>query len=153
MQESWAQLTDGRKFGQAIKVQVDHTRQEHLGVRPLRDERLGNSMIPPIQKFDASASSWRAFGQIRLQQPTRPSDLRPRRTCAFAPRADRQQRGRVDQSGKRADWQLNMFARTPARACRTRRTSGSAGSSNAAVVRPRNVEHQMLLPSCGQPEP
>jgi len=24
-QEGWAQLTDGRKFGQAIKVQVDHS--------------------------------------------------------------------------------------------------------------------------------
>ena len=41
MQESWAQLPNGQKFGAAIKVQVDHSDgKSYLGVRPLRLNRM-----------------------------------------------------------------------------------------------------------------
>ena len=55
MQENWAQLGAGRKFGAAIKVQVDHSdgRKGHLGVRPLRGDRM--------HEFDA-----RTDGEVRF---------------------------------------------------------------------------------------
>src|SRR5258707_2314181 len=69
-QDNWAQLTEGRKFGQAIKVQVDHSDGKSIWVF----DRCGtndcsNSMIPPIQKFDASGKLVRAFGANMFNQP------------------------------------------------------------------------------------
>jgi NHL repeat len=63
MQENWARLTDGRKFGAAIKVQVDHSDGKSIWVF----DRCGsnectNSMIAPIEKFDASGTLQKAFG-------------------------------------------------------------------------------------------
>src|SRR5258708_6498108 len=63
MQENWAQLAAGRKFGAAIKVQVDHSDGKSMWVF----DRCGgaectNSLIPPIQKFDSSGKFERAFG-------------------------------------------------------------------------------------------
>jgi DNA-binding beta-propeller fold protein YncE len=62
-QDNWAQLADGRKFGAAIKVQVDHSDGKSIWVF----DRCGgtectNSLIPPIQKFDSSGKFVRAFG-------------------------------------------------------------------------------------------
>src|SRR5260370_1024892 len=46
-QENWAQLTDGRKFGQAIKVQVDHSDGKSIWVFDrCGTNDCGNSMIP-----------------------------------------------------------------------------------------------------------
>src|SRR5260221_14649080 len=54
-QENWAQLTDGRKFGQAIKVQVDHSDGKSIWVFDRCGTNDGrHSTIPPIQEFDAS---------------------------------------------------------------------------------------------------
>jgi DNA-binding beta-propeller fold protein YncE len=69
-QSNWAQLTDGRKFGAAIKVQVDHSDGKSIWVF----DRCGsndcsNSMIPPIQKFDAGGKLIRAFGGNMFNQP------------------------------------------------------------------------------------
>jgi sugar lactone lactonase YvrE len=63
MQESWAQLPSGRKFGAAIKVQVDHSDGTSIWVF----DRCGstectNSTIAPIQKFDSSGKFQIAFG-------------------------------------------------------------------------------------------
>src|SRR5258708_36167572 len=70
MQESWAQLTDGRKFGQAIKVQVDHSDGKSIWVLDrCSSNDCGNSMIPPIQKFDAAGKFVRAFGANIFNQP------------------------------------------------------------------------------------
>src|SRR5499426_217111 len=70
MEENWAQLPEGRKFGAAIKVQVDHSDGKSIWVF----DRCGtndcsNSMIPPIQKFDASGKLVRAFGANMFNQP------------------------------------------------------------------------------------
>jgi sugar lactone lactonase YvrE len=70
MQENWAQLTDGRKFGQAIKVQVDHSDGKSIWVFDrCASNDCSNSMIPPIQKFDASGKLVRAFGANMFNQP------------------------------------------------------------------------------------
>ena len=63
MQESWAQLPNGQKFGAAIKVQVDHSDGKTIWVF----DRCGstectNSMAPPIEKFDSSGTFQKAFG-------------------------------------------------------------------------------------------
>jgi sugar lactone lactonase YvrE len=70
MQENWAQLTEGRKFGQAIKVQVDHSDGKSIWVFDrCASNDCSNSMIPPIQKFDASGKLVRAFGANMFNQP------------------------------------------------------------------------------------
>ena len=70
MQDSWAQLTDGRKFGAAIKVQVDHSDGKSIWVFDrCGTNDCGNSMVPPIQKFDASGKLIRAFGANMFNQP------------------------------------------------------------------------------------
>jgi DNA-binding beta-propeller fold protein YncE len=63
VQDNWAQLPAGRKFGQAIKVQVDHSDGKSVWVF----DRCGsnectNSTVAPIQKFDTSGAFQRAFG-------------------------------------------------------------------------------------------
>jgi sugar lactone lactonase YvrE len=63
VQDNWAQLPAGRKFGQAIKVQVDHSDGKSIWVF----DRCGsnectNSTLAPIQKFDSSGAFQRAFG-------------------------------------------------------------------------------------------
>jgi sugar lactone lactonase YvrE len=63
MEENWAKLPDGRKWGEAIAVEVDHSDGKSIWVF----DRCGanectNSMIPPIQKFDSSGKFVRAFG-------------------------------------------------------------------------------------------
>jgi DNA-binding beta-propeller fold protein YncE len=63
VQENWAQLPEGRKFGAAIKVQVDHSDGKSIWVF----DRCGsnectNSMSPPIEKFDSSGAFQKAFG-------------------------------------------------------------------------------------------
>jgi DNA-binding beta-propeller fold protein YncE len=70
MDTNWAQLPDGRKFGAAIKVQVDHRDGKTIWVF----DRCGtnscrNSMVPPIQKFDASGKFERSFGADMFNQP------------------------------------------------------------------------------------
>src|SRR5262249_29991402 len=70
MQDNWAQLTPGRKFGQAIKVQGDHSDGKSIWVF----DRCGsndcaNSTIPPIQKFDATGKSVTAFGANMFNFP------------------------------------------------------------------------------------
>jgi sugar lactone lactonase YvrE len=62
-QDNWAQLPAGRKFGAAIKVQVDHGDGTSIWVF----DRCGstectNSTIAPIQKFDSSGTFQKAFG-------------------------------------------------------------------------------------------
>ena len=63
MEETWARLPDGRKFGASIKVQVDHSDGKSIWVF----DRCGltectNSMIAPIERFDASGAFQKAFG-------------------------------------------------------------------------------------------
>ena len=63
MQENWAQLAEGRKFGAAIKVQVDHSDGKSIWVF----DRCGatectNSTLPPIEKFDSSGKFQKAIG-------------------------------------------------------------------------------------------
>jgi sugar lactone lactonase YvrE len=63
MEDNWAKLEAGRKFGAAIKVQVDHSDGKSIWVF----DRCGaaectNSLVPPIQKFDSSGKFVRAFG-------------------------------------------------------------------------------------------
>ena len=70
MQENWAQLTDGRKFGQAIKVQVDHSDGKSIWVFDrCSSNDCSNSMIPPIQKFDPGGKFVTAFGANMFNQP------------------------------------------------------------------------------------
>jgi sugar lactone lactonase YvrE len=70
MQDNWAQLIDGRKFGAAIKVQVDHSDGKSIWVFDrCASNDCSNSMIPPIQKFDASGKFVRAFGANMFNQP------------------------------------------------------------------------------------
>jgi sugar lactone lactonase YvrE len=70
MQDNWAQLVDGRKFGAAIKVQVDHSDGKSIWVFDrCSSNDCSNSMIPPIQKFDASGKFERAFGAGMFNQP------------------------------------------------------------------------------------
>src|SRR5260221_10015989 len=69
-QDNWAQLTDGRKFGAAIKVQVDHSDGKSIWVFDrCASNDCSNSMIPPIQKFDAGGKFVRAFGGNMFNQP------------------------------------------------------------------------------------
>jgi DNA-binding beta-propeller fold protein YncE len=70
MQDGWAQLPTGRKFGAAIKVQVDHSDGKNIWVF----DRCGsndcsNSKLAPIQLFDASGKFVRAFGGDMFNQP------------------------------------------------------------------------------------
>ena len=63
MQENWAQLPEGRKFGAAIKVQVDHSDGKSIWVF----DRCGssectNSTLAPLMKFDTSGKLERAIG-------------------------------------------------------------------------------------------
>jgi sugar lactone lactonase YvrE len=63
MQENWAQLPPGRKFGQAIKVQVDHSDGKSIWVFDrCGGTDCGNSTLNPIQKFDASGKFITGFG-------------------------------------------------------------------------------------------
>jgi sugar lactone lactonase YvrE len=63
MQENWAQLQDGRRWGSAIKVQVDHSDGKSIWVFDrCQAADCVNSMIPPIQKFDSNGKFQRAFG-------------------------------------------------------------------------------------------
>jgi hypothetical protein len=63
VQENWAQPSGGRKFGQAIKVQVDHSDGKSIWVF----DRCGgkectDSTIAPIEKFDSAGAFQTAFG-------------------------------------------------------------------------------------------
>jgi sugar lactone lactonase YvrE len=63
MHESWAQLAEGRKFGAAIKVQVDHSDGKSIWVF----DRCGatectNSTLAPMEKFDSSGKFQKAIG-------------------------------------------------------------------------------------------
>jgi DNA-binding beta-propeller fold protein YncE len=70
MQDGWAQLPQGRKFGAAIKVQVDHSDGKSMWVFDrCASNSCSNSMVPPIQKFDASGKFVRAFGAGMFNQP------------------------------------------------------------------------------------
>src|SRR5580698_10124484 len=63
MQDNWLQLPQGRQLGAAIKVQVDHSDGKSIWVFDrCSSNGCSNSMVPPIQKFDASGKFVRAFG-------------------------------------------------------------------------------------------
>jgi len=63
MQENWAKPAGGRKFGQAIKVQVDHSDGKSIWVFDrCSDKECTNSTVAPIQKFDSSGALQTAFG-------------------------------------------------------------------------------------------
>jgi hypothetical protein len=70
MDDNWAQLPSGRKWGAVIKVQVDHSDGKSIWTF----DRCGgnscaNSMLAPIQKFDASGKFVRAFGASTFNGP------------------------------------------------------------------------------------
>jgi hypothetical protein len=70
MQENWAQLPEGRKFGAAIKVQVDHSDGKSIWVF----DRCGasectNSTLAPMEKFDSSGKFQKAIGADRFAVP------------------------------------------------------------------------------------
>jgi sugar lactone lactonase YvrE len=70
MQDNWAQLPELRKFGAAIKVQVDHSDGKSMWVFDrCSGNTCANSMIPPIQKFDSSGKFVRSFGAGIFIQP------------------------------------------------------------------------------------
>jgi sugar lactone lactonase YvrE len=63
VEDNWARLPEGRTFGAAIKVQVDHSDGKSIWVF----DRCGanectNSMSPPIEKFDSSGALQKAIG-------------------------------------------------------------------------------------------
>jgi sugar lactone lactonase YvrE len=70
MEDNWAQLPAGRKWGAVIKIQVDHSDGKSIWTF----DRCGgnscaNSMLAPIQKFDASGKFVRAFGAGMFNGP------------------------------------------------------------------------------------
>ena len=70
MQDGWAQLPTGRKFGQAIKVQVDHSDGKSIWVF----DRCGatectNSTLAPMEKFDSSGKFQKAIGAEMFAVP------------------------------------------------------------------------------------
>ena len=70
MQENWAQLPEGRKFGAAIKVQVDHSDGKSIWVF----DRCGatectNSTLAPMEKFDSSGKFQKAIGADKFAVP------------------------------------------------------------------------------------
>jgi sugar lactone lactonase YvrE len=70
VQENWAQPGGGRKFGQAIKVQVDHSDGKSIWVF----DRCGanectNSTVAPIEKFDSSGAFKTGFGAGLFARP------------------------------------------------------------------------------------
>jgi NHL repeat len=70
MQENWAQLPEGRKFGAAIKVQVDHSDGKSIWVF----DRCGatectNSTLAPMEKFDSSGKFQKAIGADMFAVP------------------------------------------------------------------------------------
>jgi DNA-binding beta-propeller fold protein YncE len=70
MQEDWAQLPAGRKFGQAIKVQVDHSDGKSIWVFDrCGSNDCGNSTLNPISKFDAGGKFITGFGGGMFNQP------------------------------------------------------------------------------------
>ena len=70
MQENWAQLTGGRKFGQAIKVQVDHSDGKSIWVfERCAASECTNSAIPPIIKFSPTGTFEKAFGSDKFAVP------------------------------------------------------------------------------------
>jgi hypothetical protein len=63
VQDNWAQLPAGRTFGQAIKVQVDHSDGKSIWVFDrCGSKECTNSTVAPIRKFDSSGAFQRAFG-------------------------------------------------------------------------------------------
>jgi sugar lactone lactonase YvrE len=63
MQDNWLQLPEGRKLGQAIKVQVDHSDGKSMWVFDrCAGNSCANSTLAPIMKFDSSGKFVRAFG-------------------------------------------------------------------------------------------
>ena len=70
MQENWAQLPSDRKFGSAIKVQVDHSDGKSIWVFDrCGSTECANSMIAPIQKFDSSGKFQKTFGADMFAVP------------------------------------------------------------------------------------
>jgi NHL repeat len=70
MQDNWAQLPPLRKFGAVIKAQVDHSDGKSMWTFDrCGTNDCGNSMIPPIQKFDASGKFLTSFGAGMFNQP------------------------------------------------------------------------------------
>jgi len=70
MEENWAQLPAGRKFGAVIKVQVDHSDGKSI----YTFDRCGatdctNSPLAPVSKFDPSGKFVRAFGENLFTSP------------------------------------------------------------------------------------
>jgi DNA-binding beta-propeller fold protein YncE len=69
-EDGWAKLPEGRKFGQAIKVQVDHSDGKSIWVFDrCAATDCGNSTLNPIQKFDASGKFVTGFGGGMFNQP------------------------------------------------------------------------------------
>jgi hypothetical protein len=63
MPQHLAQFADGWKFGQAIKIQVGHRNRTSIRVFDrCGSNACSNSMIAPIQKFDAAGNFARACG-------------------------------------------------------------------------------------------
>src|SRR5258708_35293583 len=63
MREKWAQVAGGRKLGEAIKVQIDHSDGKSIWVF----DRCGatectNSTLAPMEKFDSSGKFQKAIG-------------------------------------------------------------------------------------------
>ncbi len=70
MQDNWLQLPEGRKLGQAIKVQVDHSDGKSMWVFDrCSANSCDNSTVAPIMKFDSTGKFVRAFGANMFVQP------------------------------------------------------------------------------------
>jgi sugar lactone lactonase YvrE len=63
VEDNWAKLADGQKFGSAIKVQVDHSDGKSVWVFDrCESNECTNSTIPPLRKFDSSGTFQKAIG-------------------------------------------------------------------------------------------
>jgi hypothetical protein len=70
MQENWAQLPEGRKFGAAIKVQVDHSDGKSIWVFDRCGAReCTDSTLAPMQKFDFAGKFQKAIGADKFAIP------------------------------------------------------------------------------------
>src|SRR2546430_2098358 len=64
MQDNWLQLPEGRKLGQAIKVQVDHSDGKSIWVFDrCSANSCANSTVAPIMKFDSTGKQTATWGK------------------------------------------------------------------------------------------
>jgi streptogramin lyase len=70
MEDNWAQLPAGRRWGAVIKVQVDHRDGKSIwAFDRCGGNSCANSLLAPLQEFDASGKFVRAIGAGKFNEP------------------------------------------------------------------------------------